>query len=100
MTTDGASDGLDEWLWSSGKEEEMRSRRSQLSFAEMLISSVLMSVCVLLTTIGNVFVILSVFTYAPLKSVQNFFIVSLACADLTVAIFVMPFNLSNFLSNS
>lgn len=99
MTTDGASDGLDEWLWSSGTEEEMRSRRSQLSFAEMLISSVLMSVCVLLTTIGNVFVILSVFTYAPLKSVQNFFIVSLACADLTVAIFVMPFNVANFLSN-
>lgn len=70
-----------------------------MSLAEMLISSVLMSLCVLLTTVGNIFVILSVFTYAPLKSVQNFFIVSLACADLTVAIFVMPFNVANFLSN-
>lgn len=107
MTTDSPLDGVDEWLWRSGREEkteeegeeERRSKRGLMSVAEMLISSVLMSLCVLLTTLGNVFVILSVFTYPPLKSVQNFFIVSLACADLTVAILVMPFHVAYFLSN-
>lgn len=47
---------------------------------------------ILLTIIGNVLVILSVFTYKPLRIVQNFFIVSLAVADLTVAILVLPLN--------
>ncbi|RMZ94142.1 tyramine octopamine receptor, partial [Brachionus plicatilis] len=48
---------------------------------------------------GNILVILSVFTYRPLQSVQNIFIVSLALADTFVAIFVMPFHVSSFLSN-
>ena len=38
--------------------------------------------------------ILSVFSYRPLRIVQNFFIVSLAVADLAVAILVMPFNVA------
>lgn len=49
--------------------------------------------------LGNILVILSVFTYRPLQSVQNIFIVSLALADTFVAIFVMPFHVSYFLSN-
>jgi hypothetical protein len=44
--------------------------------------------------VGNIMVILSVFTYKPLKSVQNIFIVSLAVADTFVACFVMPFHIS------
>jgi len=47
-----------------------------------------------LTIIGNILVILSVFTYKPLRIVQNFFIVSLAVADLTVALLVLPFNVA------
>lgn len=43
-------------------------------------------------TLGNILVILSVFTYKPLQSVQNIFIVSLAVADTFVAVFVMPFH--------
>ena len=39
-------------------------------------------------------VVLSVFTYKPLQSVQNIFIVSLALADTFVAVFVMPFQIS------
>lgn len=49
---------------------------------------------ILLTIIGNILVILSVFTYKPLRIVQNFFIVSLAVADLTVAILVLPLNVA------
>lgn len=44
--------------------------------------------------IGNIMVVLSVFTYKPLQSVQNIFIVSLALADTFVAVFVMPFQIS------
>ena len=38
----------------------------------------------------------SVFTYRPLRGVQNFYIVSLAIADLAVAVLVMPLNVANF----
>ncbi|XP_060525978.1 octopamine receptor isoform X2 [Cylas formicarius] len=51
-----------------------------------------LTLLILLVIIGNVLVILSVFTYKPLRIVQNFFIVSLAVADLTVAVLVLPLN--------
>ncbi|ROT69396.1 tyramine/octopamine receptor [Penaeus vannamei] len=54
----------------------------------------LIDVIIVFTIVGNVLVILSVFTYRPLRIVQNFFIVSLAVADLTVAVFVLPFNVA------
>ena len=43
--------------------------------------------------IGNILVIISVFTYTPLKITPNYFIVSLAMADLTVSACVLPFNI-------
>lgn len=61
---------------------------------EALLTAVVLSVIIVLTIIGNILVILSVFTYKPLRIVQNFFIVSLAVADLTVAILVLPFNVA------
>lgn len=56
-----------------------------------------LSFIIILTIIGNVLVILSVFTYKPLRIVQNFFIVSLAVADLLVAVLVLPFNVANMI---
>lgn len=53
-----------------------------------------LSFFILLTIIGNILVILSVFTYKPLRIVQNFFIISLAVADLTVAVLVLPLNVA------
>lgn len=61
---------------------------------EIVLTVVLLSVIIIFTIVGNVLVILSVFTYRPLRIVQNFFIVSLAVADLTVAVFVLPFNVA------
>lgn len=55
-----------------------------------IIFAVILFTCVF----GNILVIISVFTYKPLKSVQNIFIVSLAVADTMVAVFVMPFHIS------
>ncbi|XP_012287490.1 tyramine/octopamine receptor [Orussus abietinus] len=64
---------------------------------EAAAASVVLGFLVLATVLGNALVILSVFTYRPLRIVQNFFIVSLAVADLAVAILVMPFNVAYLL---
>ena len=58
------------------------------------------SVCIIMTLVGNILVILSVFTYRPLRSVQNFYIVSLAVADILVAVCVMPFHIIHSLAGS
>ncbi|GFW64414.1 octopamine receptor [Trichonephila clavipes] len=57
-------------------------------------TAVALGVIMIGTMIGNVLVILSVFTYKPLRNVQNIFLVSLAAADIAVAVFVMPFNVA------
>lgn len=59
---------------------------------EAVITAVTLMSIIVVTIVGNVLVILSVFSYTPLRIVQNFFIVSLAVADLTVAILVLPLN--------
>ncbi|XP_046386626.1 putative tyramine receptor 2 [Ischnura elegans] len=61
---------------------------------EALLTAFVLTLIILMTLVGNVLVILSVFTYKPLRIVQNFFIVSLAVADLTVALLVLPFNVA------
>lgn len=62
---------------------------------QAILVTVVLGIIVIVTIVGNTLVILSVFTYKPLRIVQNFFIVSLAVADLTVAILVLPFNVAN-----
>ncbi|KAK3094422.1 hypothetical protein FSP39_001579 [Pinctada imbricata] len=54
-----------------------------------------MVLLIILTIVGNIFVITAILIYKPLRSVQNFFLISLALADLAVAIIVMPFHISN-----
>jgi 5-hydroxytryptamine receptor 1 len=61
---------------------------------EAAVTAVTLTSIILLTVVGNVLVILSVFTHKPLRIVQNFFIVSLAVADLTVAVLVLPFSVA------
>ncbi|XP_066584318.1 putative tyramine receptor 2 isoform X1 [Prorops nasuta] len=70
---------------------------SNLPTWEAAAASMTLGFLVLATVLGNALVILSVFTYRPLRIVQNFFIVSLAVADLAVAILVMPFNVAYLL---
>ncbi|XP_031786898.1 tyramine receptor 1 isoform X2 [Nasonia vitripennis] len=67
---------------------------STLPFWEAALATLILSFLIISTILGNALVILSVFTYRPLRIVQNFFIVSLAVADLAVAILVMPFNVA------
>lgn len=61
---------------------------------EAICTAIILTLIIISTIIGNILVILSVFTYKPLRIVQNFFIVSLAVADLTVAILVLPLNVA------
>jgi len=63
---------------------------------EAISYSVVLSALIAATIVGNILVVLSVFTYAPLKTIPNFFVASLAGADLAVAVLVMPFNVVNF----
>lgn len=77
-----------------GEEEETG---SNLPTWEAAAAFLILGFLVLATVLGNALVILSVFTYRPLRIVQNFFIVSLAVADLAVAILVMPFNVAYLL---
>jgi hypothetical protein len=66
--------------------------RSMSIFKAIPIAFIL-STIVILCICGNILVILSVFTFRPLRTVQNFFIVSLAFSDMLVAIIVMPFHI-------
>jgi len=61
---------------------------------EAAVTAITLSLIIVLTVVGNILVILSVFTYRPLRSAPNFFIVSLAVADMTVAILVLPLNVA------
>lgn len=54
-------------------------------------SALLLVLLPILAVLGNILVILSVYKEKSLQSVTNYFIVSLALADLLVACFVMPF---------
>lgn len=61
---------------------------------EALTTTAILATVILGTIFGNILVILGVFTHKPLRIVQNFFIVSLAVADLAVAVLVMPLNVA------
>ncbi|XP_064480629.1 probable G-protein coupled receptor No18 [Ornithodoros turicata] len=65
-----------------------------MSLPEALVTALVLSAIMVGTVFGNVLVILAIFTYRPLRSVQNMFIVSLAAADIAVALLVMPFNVA------
>ncbi|KHJ99012.1 7 transmembrane receptor [Oesophagostomum dentatum] len=52
-----------------------------------------------MTVVGNTMVVVAVFSYRPLKKVQNYFLVSLAASDLAVALFVMPLHVVKFLAD-
>ncbi|XP_077992904.1 D(1) dopamine receptor-like [Glandiceps talaboti] len=68
---------------------ESRSLGFQIGVGLLLYS---MTVIIIL---GNILVISSVLTFRRLRTVTNYFIVSLAVADTTVAVLVMPFAAAN-----
>ncbi|KAK0162735.1 hypothetical protein PV327_006488 [Microctonus hyperodae] len=94
MNASGESGGTMDYDGCNSDEEDTG---TSLPSWEAAAASLILGFLVLATVLGNALVILSVFTYRPLRIVQNFFIVSLAVADLAVAILVMPFNVAYIL---
>uniref|UniRef100_A0AC34RIY3 G-protein coupled receptors family 1 profile domain-containing protein n=1 Tax=Panagrolaimus sp. JU765 TaxID=591449 RepID=A0AC34RIY3_9BILA len=66
---------------------------------ELVLGTITYVVIIAMTVIGNILVVIAVFSYRPLKKVQNYFLVSLAASDLAVAIVVMPLHVVKFLAN-
>ena len=73
-----------------GKNDAVLARIEQINILSK--HDVLYVVLQCLYLIGNILVIVSVFTHSPLKITPNYFIVSLAFSDLTLSIVVLPLN--------
>ena len=58
----------------------------------LVLKSVILITIIFLAVINNILVIISVILYRKLRHVNNYFLVSLAFADLFVAMFAMTFN--------
>ncbi|CAL1525833.1 unnamed protein product [Lymnaea stagnalis] len=67
---------------------------NSLSAVGLVLRGMAMATIMVGAIFGNVLVISSVLRFERLRGITNFFIVSLAFADLLVAILVMPFNAS------
>nr|ANO38988.1 GCR006 [Schmidtea mediterranea] len=62
----------------------------RLSWIQFYITALFLGAIILWTIIGNVFVVAAIVLERTLKNVSNYLILSLAVADLMVAILVMP----------
>ena len=74
-TTNGTADGDDGY-----------------SLAAYIVIGIILYLIVILAIVGNVLVITSVLAFRKLRTVTNFFVISLAVSDLLLAVFVMDFN--------
>ncbi|KAK9536452.1 hypothetical protein VZT92_006228 [Zoarces viviparus] len=72
-------------------------RSSEYSDAELVLLGVAMGILVLAIVFGNVLVITAIVRFQRLQTVTNFFIASLAVADLIMGLFVVPFGSSYIL---
>ena len=67
---------------------------SQYNTMEIIILAIVMTIMMVIVVIGNMLVIIAIATESSLSSVQNWFIASLAFADLSLGLIIMPFSLA------
>lgn len=84
------SNGLNLSIYSSNISENSSAYKEHTGTAKVFWALLLIPLP-LVAVIGNILVILSVYKERSLQTVTNYFIVSLAFADLLVAAVVMPF---------
>ncbi len=66
------------------------SRATGLNHGETVVMITLLALLVVLILFGNSLVLGIFYQYTPLRTVTNYFIVSLAVADILVAVFSIP----------
>ncbi|XP_049896604.1 beta-2 adrenergic receptor-like [Epinephelus moara] len=76
---------------------DLTARSSEYSDAELVLLGVAMAILVLAIVFGNVLVITAILRFQRLQTVTNFFIASLAVADLIMGLVVVPFGCSYIL---
>jgi len=67
---------------------------SQYSTVEIVVLAIVMTVMMIVVVVGNMLVIIAVATEHSLSNVQNWLIASLAFADLSLGLIIMPFSLA------
>ena len=72
---------------------------SNYKTSEIILLCVVMTLMLVVVIIGNMLVIIAIATEHSLAGVQNWFIASLAFADLSIGLVVMPFTLANEVSH-
>ncbi|XP_042142455.1 tyramine receptor 1 [Ixodes scapularis] len=87
-------DGTEPWTTAALNVTEEPAPALAMSVQEAVCTALTLSIITAFTVVGNVLVIGSVFTHRPLRTVQNVFLVSLAMADIAVALLVMPLNVA------
>merc|ERR1719431_355143 len=70
--------------------EERDDKGQELDLILVILTSLILGLMILTTVIGNVFVMAAILLDRHLQSIANYLILSLAAADLLVAILVMP----------
>ncbi|XP_060076890.1 alpha-2A adrenergic receptor-like [Ylistrum balloti] len=61
----------------------------------LIVTVIIVSIIIILIIFGNLLVVVAVFTDRNLKTIQNWFIASLALADSLLGLVIMPFSLAN-----
>ena len=61
---------------------------------EVILLALIMTAMMIVIVVGNMLVVIAIATENNLTSVQNWFIASLAAADLLIGLMIMPFSLS------
>ena len=68
---------------------------SQYSYTEIIILAIIITIMMIIVVVGNMLVIIAIATEHSLNTVQNWFIASLAFADLSLGLIIMPFSLAH-----
>ncbi|XP_063886810.1 LOW QUALITY PROTEIN: octopamine receptor beta-1R-like [Scylla paramamosain] len=69
-------------------------RRAWLDILVLVLKGLVMSAVIVVSVLGNLLVIVSVARYHKLRVITNYFVVSMALADMLVALMAMVFNAS------
>ena len=72
---------------------------SRYGLPEIIILSIIITAVMVVIVIGNMLVVIAIATENSLTTVQNWFIASLAVADMLIGLVIMPFSLSYLLMN-